>query len=521
MGKTMDSPYTVWTPLEVTLSADRQFKNPFTDIEVTATFKHESGKIHEVFGFWDGDTTWKVRFAPTMPGKWTWQTKSDVEDVGLSEKGEFNAASYKGPNPIKSHGFLQVADSERHIEHTDKTPFFWLADTVWSASAKATDTEWHEYLTKRRSQGFSVVQLNSLPQWDASKPQRRFPFGEDWDFDSPQPSYFRKLDAFVEEANEHGIIPALVVLWFNYVPETNLDWDDQDRIPRHPMSEAQAAQYGQYLAARYGAYGTTWLVSGDSDFNEQSLAVYRAAGESIQEAATHPLLTLHIPGRQRISSEANAEPWLDFQMYQSGHHYGEMQRNAFRTAEYTRNLDPARPVLNGEPCYEQWAYFEEPEVRISREDVRQAAWWSVLSGANAGITYGAPGLWHWFRPGENIVRDDMPIPYELHEMVELPGADDYAFLKSFFEQFQFGELVPAQSLLNDHDESIRAARLPADGVSLIYSPETQPLDVDFDQLDPDNIAWLDPATGREVPGEVDYGQIMPPPWQGDALAIIQ
>jgi hypothetical protein len=521
MGTTADGPYSVWSPVEVTLHADERFENPYTDVAVTGTFEHESGTTHEVPGFWDGDSTWRVRFAPTEPGEWTWRTGSDVDGAGFAAEGEFVAAAYSGDNPIRRHGFLQVAEGGRHLEHADGTPFFWLGDTVWSAPAKATPEEWHAYLTKRRSQGFSVVQTNSLPQWDASKPQRRLPFGEHWGLDSPRPAYFQRLDEMMAETVEHGLVPALVVLWFNYVPDTNLDWDDQDRIARHPMSEAQAARYGRYLAARYGAYGATWLVSGDSDFTEESLAVYRAAGERLREGTTHPLSTLHIPGSQRIPEWVAEEPWYDFQMYQSGHHYGDMQRNAFRTAEYTRDVDPDRPVLNGEPCYEGWAYFEEPEVGISREDVRRAAWWSVLGGANAGITYGAPGLWHWFRFGEGLVRPEMPVPYELEEMVELPGADDYARMKSFLERFAFGALEPDQSLLGDHDETVRAARLPADDAVLVYTPTARALAVDLDGLDASRAAWFDPATGREVPASVDGDRIEAPPWRGDAVAVVR
>lgn len=520
MGKTTNSPYSVWQPVEVSLSSNKQFENPYTNVELNAVFEHESGETYEVPGFWDGDTTWRVRFAPPSSGEWKWETESDVQDAGLAEEGSFTAASHSGSNSIREHGFLQVSDSERSLEHADGTPFFWLGDTVWSASAKATEQEWHDYLTKRRAQGFSVVQMNTLPQWDAAKPQRRFPFGENWDFDSPRPSYFQQLDTLLQEANDHEMIPALVALWFNYVPETNQEWAEHPYdIPRHPMTEEEATRYGRYIAARYSAYGTVWLVSGDTDFPEQALDIYRAAGESIQDHATHPLCTLHIPGQDRIPENANEEPWIDFQMYQSGHHYAERQHDTFETAEYTRGLEPTRPVLNGEPCYEQWAYFENSDERISRAHTRRAAWWSILAGANVGITYGAPGLWHWYRLGEEIVRKSMPIPYELETMVELPGADDYARLKSFLSNFSFETLQPAQSVLVGHEKTIRAARLPEDGVILVYTPEAQSIAVDISSTA--NVSWFDPATGREIPASMDDSTISSPPWHNDAVAVIR
>lgn len=520
MGTTADNPYTIWKPVEIRLSSEGTFQNPYTDIEVTAVFEHEAGARYEVPGFWDGDTTWRVRFAPSEPGEWQWSVMGNPSDADLNESGKFTAASYQGSNPIWEHGFLQPSDTQRILEHVDGTSFFWLGDTVWSASAKATQEEWSDYLTKRQSQGYNVVQMNTLPQWDAAKPQRRFPFGEDWDFDSPRPSYFQQLDQLIELATEHGMIPALVALWFNYVPETNQEWADHPyHIPRHPMTEGEAARYGRYIAARYGSYGAVWMISGDTDFPKAALDVYRAAGESITEHAPHPLCTFHTPGQDRLPENANDEPWLDFRTYQSGHHYGERQREAFRLAEDTRDMEPTRPALNAEPCYEQWAYFEEPDIRISRADARRAAWWSILAGANVGITYGAPGLWHWYRPGEEIVRPFMPVPYELETMVELPGADDYARLKSFLSSFSFETLQPSQSVLRGHEENVRAARLPDDGVCLVYTPESEPLDVDISS--PSSVSWFDPATGRQTPAAIEEGTISQPPWHGDAVAMIR
>ena len=45
-------------------------------------------------------------------------------------------------------------------------PFFWLGDTCWSAFTNMTDAEWQDYIIKRAAQGFNVVQVNALPQWD-------------------------------------------------------------------------------------------------------------------------------------------------------------------------------------------------------------------------------------------------------------------------------------------------------------------------------------------------------------------
>lgn len=46
--------------------------------------------------------------------------------------------------------------------------FFYLADTVWSAFTNIDLTDWAYYLKVRKEQGFNVLQINILPQWDRS-----------------------------------------------------------------------------------------------------------------------------------------------------------------------------------------------------------------------------------------------------------------------------------------------------------------------------------------------------------------
>jgi hypothetical protein len=510
-------PYVAWSPVELSLSSDDPQSSPYTDVEVTAAFEHESGERHEIPGFWDGDRTWRVRFSPPRPGRWTFAVDGSAD--GLTAAGEFDVSAYAGDNPIREHGFLTVADGDRSLEHADGTPFFWLADTAWPAGAKATPEEWERYLDRRVAQGFNVVQVNTLPQWDASRPRGRYPFGEEWDLERPNPAYFRTLDALVAATHDRGVVPALVAIWRNYVAA--------DREPTFPVtfSAEQAARYARYLGARYGAYGATWLVSGDSGLDEAALPVYDAAAVALRESLTHPLLTLHTVSSVTTTAAANETDWFDYHLYQSGHHLGDRQRDAYRYATDSRALDPARPVINGEPCYERHGYFEEPELRVSRAATRRAAWWSVLGGANAGLTYGAHGIWHWHREGDHVPHaEDRGMPEPWDRALSYPGADDYALLKSFVTRFEVGSLEPAQDVVPEASGDVRAAVLPADGCVLAYTPDARPLDVDSSSVpfEIDSVTWVNPGTGGRVPADLldEAGPevtVAAPPWEGDAV----
>jgi len=170
-----------------------------------------------------------------------------------------------------------------------------------------------------------------------TKPQGRLPLRKHWDFDSPRPFYFQQLDEFVEAATDRGMLPVMVALWLSYILETNQDWMGHSyHTPRHPMTEEEATHFSRYIAARYGPYGAVWFVSGDIHFPETALDVYSAVFERLAEHSPHSLCTFHTLGQDRLAANGNNEPWLDFRMYQLGHHADERQRAAFGLAEDTR-----------------------------------------------------------------------------------------------------------------------------------------------------------------------------------------
>ena len=52
----------------------------------------------------------------------------------------------------------------------DGKPWFWLADTCWSAFTSIELADWDYYLARRAEQGINVLQINTLPQWDRCRP---------------------------------------------------------------------------------------------------------------------------------------------------------------------------------------------------------------------------------------------------------------------------------------------------------------------------------------------------------------
>ncbi|WP_161606063.1 DUF5060 domain-containing protein [Microlunatus speluncae] len=93
-----------WEVFEATLSTSAEYENPFLEVDVRAEFS-SGGVRHRVDGFYDGVEegrhVWRVRFAPTEEGEWTYATTAD--DPELRTNGSFTCT------PAISAGALRVS----------------------------------------------------------------------------------------------------------------------------------------------------------------------------------------------------------------------------------------------------------------------------------------------------------------------------------------------------------------------------------------------------------------------------
>ena len=63
----------VWEMVEITLHAQNEYKNPYTDVDVWVDLKGP-GFNKRVQGFWDGGNIFKIRILATKPGRWDWKS---------------------------------------------------------------------------------------------------------------------------------------------------------------------------------------------------------------------------------------------------------------------------------------------------------------------------------------------------------------------------------------------------------------------------------------------------------------
>lgn len=180
---------TARTAMEWSLASRKSYPDPFNDVELDVRFSTADGKEWRVPGFWAGGQTWRVRFAPPEPGRFSFETlATDTSNPDLhGRRGEIDVSLYTGDNPLLKRGMIRVSANGRTFEHADGTPFFWLADTWWMGLCKRL--RWPQDLqtltADRLQKGFSVIQIiaGPYPDMPAFDPRGANEAGQMWEAD--------------------------------------------------------------------------------------------------------------------------------------------------------------------------------------------------------------------------------------------------------------------------------------------------------------------------------------------------
>ena len=203
---------------------------------------------------------------------------------------------------------------------------------------------------------------------------------------------------------------------------------------------------------------------------------YHLVADLVDQYAPDAMKVYHIKGRYDGLPQEFGER-ADAYLYQSGHNIGG-QHTASELAETFSARTPKHPVVNSEPCYEMMGYSHHTYGRFYRRDTRVALWNSLLSGAHAGITYGAHGVWNWWKKGmpKNPIGGEgflQAMPAE--RAVQFPGAKVFACARRLFEERGIKSLTPCQEIVAKYPEQSRAARTEHE--ILLYVPVNAPFSI--------------------------------------------
>lgn len=399
-----------------------------------------------------------------------------------------------------SNGRLVVSENNLYLVHENGAPFFWMGNTAWLLPERLNRDEVEYFLGRDRLAGYNVEQiqvLNAIPTFNIYGHQAN---NAEFDFSKVSKpgvyGYWEHLDYIVDVAERNGIYIAMDCIWGSLI---------------NHMDEKKAASLGKFLAERYkDKPNIIWMIGGDI-MGDRKPEVWDAMARAIKKIDKNHVMTFHPRGRTTSAWWYNDREWMDFNMYQSGHRrYGQRkgdgdytikehtEEDSWRYVDMSFEKKPLRPVIDGEPSYEDIPQglhdFDEP--RWQDYDVRRYAYWSVFGGA-FGHTYGHNSVMQFIRPGVNA---SFGAEKPWWEAMNDPGYNQMKYLKWLMLSFPYTERIADQSIIagqnGERYDRIIATR--GNDYLLVYNYSGKPMKIDLGKISgvKKNVWWMNPANGK-------------------------
>lgn len=403
-----------------------------------------------------------------------------------------------------SHGRVVVHPGNRFLMYEDGTPFFWLGDTAWQMFHRHTRESARTYLQDRAMKGFNVIQAVCLAEHGGlSSPNA---MGEmafvDENYTIPNDKYFDHIEYMVDVADSLGVMIGMLPTWGDKV---NLKWGAGPVIFD---TEEKAENYGRYMGKRFGGKkNVIWILGGDrpADGYEnifRAMARGIAIGTSGSEDYSKCLMTYHPWGGTSCTEWFTDEPWLDFYMQQNGHPYDVPLWDRIQ-GDYN-NIKPVRPVLDGEPLYDEHAIdFDMKKNGVSTDyHTRRYFYHEVFSGA-CGHTFGSTGVWQVYNPDKYKPAGDVFTRWE--ESLGRIASYQMGYGKELMLSRPYFTRIPDQSILHeayDHLDRITATRDIDRTYAFIYTERGKPITIDLTAIgngEKVKAWWFDVRSGRSIP----------------------
>ena len=410
------------------------------------------------------------------------------------------------------------------ITKEDGKPFFWLADTGWELFRRLTREEAVEYLETRKKQQFNVIMAVALAEEDGLRQANvygKLPFRDleipEWDVtpgSNPgninEYDYWDHVDFIVREAAKRNLYIGLLPTWGDKVA---YKWGAGPMIFHNHPEKAYA--YAKKLAERYkDQWNIIWILGGDRPAvyeregrKHDDRPVWRTMAKAIREVCGEDVFITYHTGWPPTSDFFPDEEWLGMHTLQSGH--GSREVKAWELIRSGLNVQPQRPIIDLEPCYEdhpvnpwdgKWTRAERGY--FNDYDVRARIYRGVFAGG-CGATYGHHQVWQFLDTTRYapINAGDTIIGWK--EALNSKAANQIYHLKNLMLSRKDFNRVEDNNLVvsirgSDYTDEIIATRNKQATYAMVYLPKPEPVTIDLDRLSKGRkkISWFNPVTGK-------------------------
>lgn len=364
-------------------------QNPFTDVELSATFSLEgSNDKMEIDGFYDGNDTYRLRFMPTKEGKWTYTTHSNAESMD-GKTGHIQCIAAKPSN----HGMMKVGEDQDFV-YSDGKQYYPVGTTAYAWIHASKETQELTYKSLEET-GFNKMRFVVFPNNSVNESPELYPFvlisnneneqkvveGDEvnskasqekvdyvWDYTRFDPRFFQHLEQCVDRLKDIDV-EADLILFSPY---------DGGRWGFDRMTMDTNMRYLRYIVARLGSYSNIWWsIANEWDLcRKKTLQEWLEMSEYVAKIDPyHHLLSIHGSTAKYINYQ------LPYYTHASIQDQGPLYN--FEGAATVRNIIP-KPIVFDEVCYEgdhssRWA-------RLTGEEMIERMWMGIIGGTY--VTHG-------------------------------------------------------------------------------------------------------------------------------------
>ncbi|MFE5320508.1 DUF5060 domain-containing protein [Paenibacillus sp. NPDC056579] len=378
-------------------------ENPFVDVSLRAEFRLRN-RVIAVDGFYDGGTTYKLRFMPDTEGTWSYTTHSNFAELdGIHGEIQVTAAS------AGNHGPVHVKDKYRFV-YEDGTPYLPFGTTLYHWVHHGNEEREQSTLADLSDSSFNKVRMIILPTGTMDPPSLAFAGNLSSGVDTQRfnPDFFAHFERRVEDLQRLGI-EADIILFHPY---------DQNVWGFQKLDPETEELYLRYVIARMASYRNVWWsLANEFDFNvHKTTADWDRLLQFVQHHDPYGhLRSIHNGTKMydysRTSMYDYTKPWVTHQSIQ--HWETSLTSNWLETCP--------KPVVVDECCYEgnaprRWG-------NISGEELVRRFWECMVRGGYAAHGEAFVGDSSWISSGGKLAGESPARIAFLRELMEEHQAD--------------------------------------------------------------------------------------------------
>jgi dienelactone hydrolase len=510
---------------EAVLTASKAYVNPFLDVTLTATFTAPSGHKLKVYGFYDGQNTWRLRVAPDEVGQWHYVTHAgNAEDKGLDgHTGIFKCLS------SRNKGFIRPDKKHKYcFSFSDGTPFFALGDTCSVTCKALSDANRKAYLDARAGKPFNFLRIFASLTFNAwtDKPWSEAilhdPDGLPWggtpespDYDRLNPTYFQRYERILGELKQRNVHAEIIVFNLYEIPfkDPSIWTPERERL------------WGRYVVSRLSAYSTVFLWTVAQEYERYPAGQYsyeptdddwvKRMAKLIRETDPydHPI-TVHPWGKDQKDSEDLMEAGVIGERFGRGPELDVIshQHNSYGTATWIPSPAPGywdgpgagvdkaiwadrkydKPVINTEYGYE---WLKDSDVNFNRQihgtDKCRGATWRIFTAGGSGLAAGFCGTTMGMDKAD--IYNDNKQRFAQFRVADSGHVRQLQHLYNFVTmRTDFSDMNPAQGLINAPNLCLANPGMEF----IVYAPDGGEFKLDLTTARGSfSVGWLNPRTG--------------------------